>query len=381
MVNLKTLEAEIKEAEKKKEAEVVEAQIEVYEGQNYEAREAYEQAKEERTTARSKLPKDVQTDKQYARQDLEAQYIQMRVVSPKQEKQVQEYRAEIKRQREVAKSVQVLDKQLPQLYSSAVQEVETTKTKAKQAKEEVESKYDAVIQTKQETYDTEKARREKQFADVEKTYQETLSKNPYVYKPAQRGRSFDNRAYNQYVSSASSTKQEAEKKIRLEHYTKDDFQFVSTTILSRGFGKAVEDYQMGRPLGYRNIEEGGQYKFDLWLAKEDLLTGKISEKQYRSRTTKATSSYTSYQQQAEKQRIQQAQRKAHGQLSADRAHWANVVSNPYTSNPNYQTPSFTVGSGTKDDPFRKSYTANQTGIEQKQQTQEMLASWIRDYQD
>ena len=46
MVNLGTLEQEIKEAKEKKEAEVVEAQIQVYEGQNYEAREAYEKAKE-----------------------------------------------------------------------------------------------------------------------------------------------------------------------------------------------------------------------------------------------------------------------------------------------------------------------------------------------
>ena len=180
MVNLKTLEAELKEAKEKKEAEVVEAQIEVYEGQNYEAREAYEQAKEERTTARSKLPKDVPTDKQYARQDLEAQYIQMRVVSPKQEKQVQEYRAEIKRQREVSKSVQVLDKQLPQLYSSAVEEVESVKTGVEKAKQQVGEKYDAIITPKQETYDTEKARRESQWAKAQSDYQKAVASNPYT---------------------------------------------------------------------------------------------------------------------------------------------------------------------------------------------------------
>ena len=176
MVNLKTLEMEIKEAKEKKEAEVVEAQIEVYEGQNYEAREAYEKAKEEREEARRKLPKDIPTDEQYKQQDVQAQYIQARVTAPAHEKQVQEYRTEIKRQQAISKSVQVLDKGLPQLYMSAVKEVETTKTKAKQAKEKVETKYDAIIQTKQETYDKEKARREKQFTSVEKTYQETKEK-------------------------------------------------------------------------------------------------------------------------------------------------------------------------------------------------------------
>ena len=80
-------------------------------------------------------------------------------------------------------------------------------------------------------------------------------------------------------------------------------------------------------------------------------------------------------------RSAQARAQVAGYLKADSAHWDKVASNPYTSNPNYQTPSFTVGSGTQDDPFRKSYTANQTGIEQKQPPKEMLASWLRDYQD
>ena len=394
MVNLKTLEAEIKEAEKKKEAEAVEAQIEVYEGQNYEAREAYEKAKEEREATRRRLPKDVPTDKQYARQDLEAQYIQARVKAPKQEQQVKEYRAEIKRQREVAKSVQVLDKQLPQLYSSAVEEVESVKTGAEKAKQKVEEKYDAVIQTKQETYDTEKARRESQWAKTQSDYEKKISADPYTREAKQAQWSLASKTSSRvrfehewskqksrYASIASHEKREAEKKIRLEHYTKDGFQFADIGTGQRDFGKAVADYKMGRPLGYRNISARGQHQFNLWLAKEQLLYGDITPAQYSQKTGKSQSSYQSYQDRQAEERRKQAQRKEHGQLVADSAHWANVASNPYTSNPNYQTPSFTVGSGTKDDPFRKSYTANQVGIEQKQTPKEMIAPWLRAYQE
>ena len=78
------------------------------------------------------------------------------------------------------KEVEILDKELPQLYTKAVEEVESVKTGVAQAKQKVADKYDTVIQTKTTALETEKARRAKQFADVEKTYQETLAKTPYT---------------------------------------------------------------------------------------------------------------------------------------------------------------------------------------------------------
>ena len=98
MVNVIKTEKEIKEAKAEKEEEELKAQIEVYEGQSYESREKYQEAKQKRSTARTKLPEDVPTDATYKEQDLQAQYIQANVVSPNQEKQVKEYRAEIKKQ-------------------------------------------------------------------------------------------------------------------------------------------------------------------------------------------------------------------------------------------------------------------------------------------
>lgn len=396
MVNLKNLEAEIKEAEKKKEEELIEAQIEVYEGQNYEARQAYEKAQQDYATTRSKLPKDVPTDKQYARQDLEAQYIQARVISPKQEKQVKEYRAEIKRQREVAKSVQVLDKQLPQLYSSAVQEVESVKTGVEKAKQKVETKYDVVIQTKQETFDKETARRQAQYEKVQSDYQKAVTSNPYNdeakskrqaelqsrhFSPLRFNYEWD-KASQRYLAKANKAKLEAEAQIRLEHYTKDGFQFVEVGALQRDAGQLMGDISRGKGMNYRNISARGRKQVELVMAKRDLLSGNITEQEYYKRTGMSQAKYKAYEQQQSEMRSAQARAQVAGYLKADSAHWANVASNPYTSNPNYKTPNFTVGSGTKDDPFRTDYNKGKTAIgETTTPPKEMVASYLRSYQD
>lgn len=383
MVNLKTLEAEIKEAEQKKEAEVVEAQIEVYEGQNYEAREAYEKAKEERATARRKLPKDIPTDKAYKEQDLQAQYIQQRVTSPTQERQVKEYRDEIKKQQKAREEVHILHEELPQLYSSAVEEVESVKTRAEKAKQKVEEKYDAVIQTKQETYDTEKTRRKAQFEKVQSDYQKAVISNPYTEEAKS-----ENPVYRDYVSKgigykfnyqwgkqsedylkrAKETKKEAEYKIRLEHYTKDDFQFAETGTIQRDASQLLGDIARGKGIGYRNISARGRKQVELVMAKRDLLYGNITEQEYYKRTGVSQTKYKAYEQQQSEMRSAQARAKSVGQLKADSAKWDRVVSNS-----NYQTPSFTVGSGTKDDPFRKSYGTTSP--------KEKIAPWLRAYQE
>ena len=396
MVNLKNLEAEIKEAEKKKEEELVKAQIEVYEGQNYQAREAYEKAQEKYTATRRKLPKDVPTDKDYKEQDLQAQYIQARVISPTQEKQVKEYRAEIEKQQKASKSVQVLNKELPQLYSSAVEEVESVKTGVEKAKQKVEEKYDAVIQTKQETYDTEKARRESQWDKVQSDYQKAVASNPYNDEAKSKrqaelqSRHFSSLRFNyewakasqRYLTQAQQAKKEAEAQIRLEHYTKDGFQFVEVGALQRDAGQLMGDISRGKGMNYRNISAKGRKQVELVMAKRDLLSGNITEQEYYKRTGQSQTKYKKYEQQQSEMRSAQARAQVAGYLKADSAHWANVASNPYTSNPNYKTPNFTVGSGTKDDPFRTDYNKGKTAIgETTTPPKEMVAYYLRSYQD
>ncbi len=185
-------------------------------------------------------------------------------------------------------------------------------------------------------------KRAAEFAVVEKTYQETLSKNPYTDESKKKKWSEISRntsrvkfnyqwsqQHQRYNQNALHTKQEAEKNLRYQHYTTDGFQFADMGTGQRDFGQAVGDYKMGRPLGYRNISARGQHQFNLWLAKEQLLYGEITPAQYSQKTGKSQTSYTSYQDQAEKQRMKQAQAKAHGQLAADRSHWANVASGNY----------------------------------------------------
>ena len=394
MVNLGTLEQEIKEAKEKKEAEVVEAQIQVYEGQNYEAREAYEKAKEERAEARRKLPKDIPTDEQYQKQDVQAQYIQTRVSAPVHEKQVQEYRTEIKRQREIAKSVQVLDKELPQLYMSAVKEVETTKEKAKQAKEKVETKYDAIIQTKQETYDKEKARREKQFADVEKTYQETLASNPYTDEARKkRWSELDTRKISKvkfnydwdklgqtYDKKAKEAKIEAERDIRYEHLRKDEKEFVQFRWISKSSRKEYNQLNIKEKDARQMPDSRGTWK--LATARENYLRGLYDFATYQQVAGGAQRAVIAEQEKQKEIARAKSRAQVAGKVAKDRAHWANVASNPYTSNPNYQPPSFTVGSGTKDDPFRTDYNKGKTAIgETTTPPKEMIAPWLRAYQD
>ena len=393
-INIKATEAEIKEAQKAKEEEELKAQIEVYEGQSYESREKYQEVKQKRSTARSKLPKDVPTDASYKEQDLQAQYIQANVVSPNQEKQVKEYRAEIKKQQTASEKVQVLDKELPQLYTKAVEEVESVKTGVTQAKQKVADKYDSVIQTKTTLLETEKARRAKQFADAEKAHQETLAKNPYteanrsIESAKHQSRHFSPLKFNyewgkaneRYHRQANITNQEAMKNIRLEHYTADGFAFVEAGALQRDAGQLMGDIAMGRGMNYRNISAKGRYQVELVMAKRSLLASG-NEKQYFESVAKTQKKYKKYEQQQSEMRSAQARAKVAGYLKADSEHWAKVASNPYTSNPNATTPNFTVGSGTKDDPFRTNYNKGKTAVgETTTPPKDMLAYYIQDYQ-
>ena len=71
----KELEKQIAEATAKQAGEIAQAQIEVYEGQNFEARQKWEEAKQKRAQARSKLPEKIPDDPEYKERLLEAQYI------------------------------------------------------------------------------------------------------------------------------------------------------------------------------------------------------------------------------------------------------------------------------------------------------------------
>ena len=338
MVNLTNLEAEIKEAEKKKEEELIEAQIEVYEGQNYQAREAYEKAQEKYTATRRKLPKDISTDKDYKEQDLQAQYIQARVIAPEQEKQVKEYRDEIKKQQKASKEIQVLDKELPQLYTSAVQEVESVKTGVEKAKKKVEEKYDAVIQTKQETYDTEKARRAKQYADVEKTYQETLAKTAYTDEAlkkeisARGSRHFSPRRFSyewgkqsqNYNKRALEVKQSAEASLRYEHYTLEGHN-VGQKVPPNAGKDVFKMINEMKHVDARDLHSGYCY-VKVGVARRNLLSGMYGIEEYNKQVSAGITAYK----ESERKRTEAKLRTSKAQLASAvqqyRAHWANVAS-------------------------------------------------------
>ena len=141
----KDLEKQYAEAKANQTGEIAQAQIEVYEGQTYEAKDAYQEAKAKRSTARSKLPKDIPDDKYYKEKLLEAQYIKARVSSPEQREQVDDYTTEIKKQQKAHATVQVLDKAIPALYASAVEESNKIETKVEKAKVEATKKQEKLI--------------------------------------------------------------------------------------------------------------------------------------------------------------------------------------------------------------------------------------------
>jgi len=192
-------------------------------------------------------------------------------------------------------------------------------------------------------------KRAAQFAAVEKTYQETLAKDPNLGADFPNPRSNIGSGYKQsyqkakssqlYQARALESKQEAQAQLRYQHYTEDGFTFASGGTGQSDFGKAVADYNMGRPLGYRKISARGQHQFNLWLAKNDLLYGRISEDQYHSRTGSSQSSYKSHEQKAAEQRSKQAQAKVAGYLAADAKHWQSVASGNYDAQyPTESTP-------------------------------------------
>jgi hypothetical protein len=173
----KELEKQIVEATTKQAGEVAQAQIEVYEGQNFEAKQKWEEAKQKRAQARSKLPEKIPDDSEYKERLLEAQYIEARVVSPKQVQQVREYREEIKKRQQAKETVQVLDKEIPQLYAKAVEESKEVEKKAEQAKQAEIKKQEALIASYQKQITEEKQRVQREAQAREDAYKAYMKAN------------------------------------------------------------------------------------------------------------------------------------------------------------------------------------------------------------
>ena len=148
MVNLNALEAQKKKAEEEKEANIVKAQIKVYEGQTYESRDDYAEAKAKRGKSRAKLPEKIPEDKAFQERLLEASYIKNRVTRPSRIAQVDEYTTEIKKQQKAKETTRILDEQMPALLYKAEQEVEAVKENVYvTSKKTATVKQDAIIQT------------------------------------------------------------------------------------------------------------------------------------------------------------------------------------------------------------------------------------------
>lgn len=176
-VKEKELEKQIAEATAKQAGEIAQAQIEVYEGQNFEAKQKWEEAKQKRAQARSKLPEKIPDDSEYKERLLEAQYIEARVVSPKQVQQVREYREEIKKRQQAKETVQVLDKEIPQLYTKAVEESKEVEKKVEQAKQAEIKKQEALITSYQKQITEEKQRVQREAQAREDAYKAYLKSN------------------------------------------------------------------------------------------------------------------------------------------------------------------------------------------------------------
>lgn len=142
----KVLEKKYAEAVSGKDKEIHDAQIEVYEGQVTEARDAYYEATEKRSKARSKLPKDIPEESEIKEKLLEAQYIKRNISSPTEREQISEYEKSISDYRVHKKTVSVLDKEIPQLKMQAEEEVKTVNRKIQKAKETETAKQDSLIE-------------------------------------------------------------------------------------------------------------------------------------------------------------------------------------------------------------------------------------------
>ena len=424
MVSLQELNAKIEEAKMKKDKESIDAQIEVYEGQSYEARQSYTEAKASRSKSRSKLPKDIPDDSAYKERLLEAQYIKMKVFNQEQSDQVDEYTAEITKQQKAKEKIQVLDKEIPQLYTSAVQEIETTKSAVTKAKEDVEVKYDAVIKTHEEEVVKEEKRIEDRSAVFDSvpsggSWGDFIAGKETVYLGGGQGRRPNQRkdsrqrAIDQHFAQGTlpptnignarggndttnytylQMQSEYNLKIKTQNATiniqkaQKEYGFSMTSVppnAGRDVFKALANpalYGIGtdarQMVGRKDI--GANVK--IGTANKNLREGMYSITEYQKIVGQADAQKRDEAKLAQEARSRAYQVESRNQLSADSKKWASVVSNPYTSNPDHQTPTNRSGSGTASDPFRYNTNAGGTGLESKEVDKSKLAYYMQNLQ-
>ncbi len=210
-------------------------------------------------------------------------------------------------------------------YDVKVKEIEDAKLKE-------QTRIDEEKRKEQEKAD----KRAAEFDKVEKQYQETLSKNPYVYRPGRAGKGYDNSQYNNYVGGAAAAKIEAEKKLRERHYTEDGYN-VTTYVPERfrdkkSLSKFVEERKHMDPrLTYGNYKDAGMNTGmgKVGIARHWLLEGKLTMAEYQKIKTQGTQEWQADHDAYVARKVAKSKAKVAGQVAADQKHWANVASGNY----------------------------------------------------
>ena len=223
----------------------------------------------------------------------------------------------------------------------------------------------------------EAEKRAEKFKKVEEQYQKKLSENPYTEEERQRGWEINNKygrgnplRYNQdfndvrdkYNRDAKHEKIQAEKKLREQHYTAEgyDVSFVAPERYrdKKSLYKFVEERKHMDPrITYGNKRDAGMNigLGKVGVSRHWLLEGKLTMSEYQKIKTQGTQEWQSDHDAYVARKVASSKAQVVGKVAKSQQHWAKVASNPYTSNPDYKPASLTVGAGTKDDPFRKSY--------------------------
>ncbi len=245
---------------------------------------------------------------------------------------------------------------------------------------------DAAAKAKQ----TESAKRAAEFTVTSKAYDLSIAKNPFTdLEEREQQWAINNqfgkgnrrkfiysweKSEDRYNAQQQQAKQEAEKKLRYDNLTADGFQFASGGTGQRDFGKAVADYKMGRPLGYRKISARGQNQFNLWLAKEDLLYGRISQDEYRSRTGQSQSKLKVEQQAQVDRAVAKSKASLYGRARAENQQWAEKINNPETRQNQLTGASIMdvkqapVNESRINDPLNNEYSVDGTAVSAKEKS-------------
>ena len=345
MVNLNTLEAQKKKAEEEKEANIVKAQIKVYEGQTYEARDAYAEAKAKRGKSRAKLPEKIPEDSTYKEQMLQSQMIQVRMVDPKQRQQVDEYQAEIKSQQKAKETTRILDEQMPALLSQAEQEVESVKQSVYvTAKETATKEQNALIQSFDTQIESETKRRKDEIDAINLKY--SSQKNPYPYRAGMKGKSFDNSSYINWNTSTAKAKKAELDAVRTKNITADGF---SPASINRGGFIPMPTHPTARKLytgeainqhtakALKNNTPASsidnrwtRYQVEISRANKAVYEGG-SLSAHASAVQAAKNTFDGLALKEQKKHSAQARAESVNQRSQDQKHWNEVISNPNTS--------------------------------------------------